>query len=117
MELEALCLCCGMCCDGTLFELVSVSAAEAAALEARNVAVGIRLANPVLALPCAARTADHGCVAYAHRPQSCRRFICALARGLEVGRLSLADAKAVVAEGRRKESSERSGFLREHFLG
>ena len=106
MELEALCLFCGMCCDGTLFERVSLSPAET-----------VRLGKRVLALPCEVLTADHGCTTYEARPESCRRFICTLARGLEVGRLSLAEAKAVVAEGRRKDASELSGFLREHFLG
>lgn len=72
--MSALCLACGLCCDGSLFGFVPLEPAEIAPARARGLAViasGRGFEQPCPAL-------RGGCTLYAERPAACRRFTCRL---------------------------------------
>lgn len=103
-ELEALCRACGLCCDGSLFEVVALSPVEATALEAHGVPVEHRDGGrAVLRQRCGALP-DQGfdCRCYAVRPSTCRRFVCLLAHARAAGEVSHAGAVAIVADARAR---------------
>jgi hypothetical protein len=84
----ALCLRCGLCCDGSLFEQVPLEAGEAVRLTApgaKTRAVGTRA---VLPQPCACLVGRR-CTIYPDRPQACARFVCDMHRAYEAGELTL----------------------------
>jgi hypothetical protein len=87
VSLEALCLSCGLCCDGTLFTHVALTDEE-----------GKRLGLKVLRQPCPSLGAGCRCAVYAQRPKGCARFVCMLGRAHEDGEVSLDDAVALVRE-------------------
>lgn len=94
--LETLCQRCGMCCDGTLFARVPVSAAERDRLAKHGVQVDTRR-DGSLALPqrCAALDGC-SCRAYADRPARCREYRCNLYAALADGEVGLDEATDVV---------------------
>src|SRR5690348_6782163 len=100
-SLETLCLGCGLCCDGTLFARVPVSAAEAERLSKHLVDVQVR-ADGSLALPqrCAAL---HGCTcqAYAERPARCREYQCNLYTAVAEGEVAVDEAFKVIEGAKR----------------
>lgn len=93
--LSRLCLACGLCCDGSLFQFVSVSLEEAGALRARGQKVIERRKKEVLALPCGALEGKC-CRVYEVRPQGCRAFTCLVGRRLVAGTLPEAEARTFV---------------------
>lgn len=120
--LSTLCLHCGLCCDGTLFNHVPLRRTEVEALERLGLTVKERAEDgvPILLQPCAALK-ERCCTVYADRPKACRRYQCYLLTALAEGEVSLEEARAVVDEAlaRRasgdRESTER--FLDQHFRG
>lgn len=64
---QALCLSCGLCCDGSLFWAVEIDGADAVP---EGAAPGGRLAQP-----CSFH-AGGACGIYATRPGQCRAFVC-----------------------------------------
>lgn len=88
--LEDLCRACGLCCDGTLFGLVPVTAEEARRTRLPLVRA---LGTPQ---PCAALGADRACGVYADRPGACRAFVCRLAHE----RVAAPESFAIVARAR-----------------
>lgn len=91
----SLCLSCGMCCDGTLFNVAAVTLEEAARLEGR-----VNLSENRLRIrqPCPALQRDNGCAVYTERPHACRHFRCTVLQQLERGQLSEAEAHESIAE-------------------
>ena len=97
-ELSALCLHCGLCCDGSLFAHVSLTQSEAQELMARDVAVGLRPDRTyVLNQRCGALEGKC-CTVYEARPEGCRKYVCLLATALGTNEVSLPEAKKVVDE-------------------
>lgn len=101
---EQLCLACGLCCDGTLFDLVKLEASDDAK---RLVALGLpvkvsRGKTPIARFPqpCAALCADRTCRLYADRPWQCRVFECGVFKDLKAGRTTLASALRTVKSAR-----------------
>ncbi len=95
----SLCLTCGLCCDGTLFQVVPVTPAEAARLEGR-----VTLSDDRSKLLQGCRALDGcACGVYADRPTTCRVFKCLVLAQLDEGKLSEADAHAAIEDvlGRR----------------
>jgi Fe-S-cluster containining protein len=93
-----LCLACGLCCDGTLFGLVRVDAAEAAHAARHRLSVITRDDGTArLVQPCSALEGT-ACRVYADRPRTCRHYVCDLARALEEGEVNLDEARSVVHE-------------------
>ena len=93
---EALCTCCGLCCDGTLFAEAPLLTAEVE--EAQRVGLRV-LARPdgrhAFRQPCAALS-DCTCRIYAERPRVCRTFHCALLSALSADEVGLDEARALV---------------------
>ncbi len=97
-ELHALCLHCGLCCDGTLFECVELEPAEQPPLASvALIRVGTEVALP---LPCP-KHEHRRCTIYDERPSRCRKFTCKLYDGVAAGTLSPDGARARIAEAQR----------------
>jgi uncharacterized protein len=95
--LSALCLRCGLCCDGTLFRHVEIQATERERLEALGLPCADNRKREVMLLPCG-KLEGKCCSIYEQRPQGCRAFVCALGRRLVAKELGVAEAEATVDE-------------------
>jgi Fe-S-cluster containining protein len=113
---EDLCRECGLCCDGTLFDLVKLEPTDdAAKLNALGLAVTVsRGKAPVARIPqpCAALCADRTCRLYAIRPAQCRVFECGVFKDAKAGRVSFPSALRIVKATRRRADQVRR-LLRE----
>lgn len=93
--LQDLCLSCGLCCDGSLFECVEVEVEEQVAFE------GVKLVmldeRPAVPLPCC-KHEFRRCSIYEQRPARCVAFTCQLYRDVEEQRVPSTDAGARIAE-------------------
>ncbi len=102
---EKLCLACGLCCDGTLFDGVRLERGDdAKKLQALGLPVRTpRARQPVsrFAQPCAALCADRTCRLYVDRPRQCRTFECRVFKDLKAGRTDLPAALRLVTKSRR----------------
>jgi uncharacterized protein len=91
-ECVSLCLACGFCCDGTLFNRVPLLEAEVPPLKVRlQVVDGQHHARQ----PCPALDGT-ACRVYAERPLTCRRYRCLLLEAHEAAEVSLVGAVAIV---------------------
>ena len=108
---EQLCLACGLCCDGTLFDNVRLGPADdAKKLKALGLPVVVsRSMKPVAFFrqPCAALCADRTCRVYADRPGQCRAFECGVFKDVQAGRITFAAALRWVKQARRKADNIR----------
>lgn len=111
-----LCGACGLCCDGTLFDLVKLEAGDdAAKLKALGLPVAVsRGKAPVSRFPqpCAALCADRTCRLYADRPWQCRVFECGVFKEAKAGRITADAALRLVKQARRRADKARR-LLRE----
>lgn len=111
-----LCVACGMCCDGTLFDLVKLEAGDdARKLRALGLPVkASRGRAPVerFPQPCAALGPDRRCRVYADRPWQCRVFECGVLKELKAGEIDFAAALRLVTRARRRAERVRQ-LLRE----
>ena len=102
---EQLCLSCGMCCDGTLFDGVQLEAGDnAKKLKALGLPVSISRGKTPIARfpqPCSALCADRTCRVYADRPSQCRVFECGVLKDAQAGRITFAAASRSVKKARR----------------
>lgn len=89
-----LCLTCGLCCDGTMFENAEVTPEEAARLEGR---VNLSADRTKLVQGCRALEGCK-CGVYEDRPAKCRAFSCFLLASLEAGTITEQEAREGVAE-------------------
>ena len=113
---EQLCRACGLCCDGTLFDLVKLEPGDdAGKLKALGLPVSIsRGKQPVARFPqpCVALCEDRTCRQYAERPWQCRTFECQLFKDAKAGRITFAAALPLVKHARRRADNVRR-LLRE----
>lgn len=112
-QLESLCRACGLCCDGTLFTKVPLTATEVvpAVLGVTTNATGAR------SFPqrCAALE-GFDCRVYSERPTACRRYECLLIGALRGGEVSLSEAIAVVKKAQAMSpGADREEYLNFHF--
>ncbi len=91
-----LCLHCGFCCDGTLFDSVPLREGEAS--DGLRMSPGTRIFKQ----PCQSLGEDLCCARYENRPLACRWFRCLLLTALEGGEVTLAGAKQLVDETRQQ---------------
>lgn len=103
---EQLCLACGLCCDGTLFDNVRLKPGDVAA---KLKSLGLPLATsrgqaPVTLFPqpCAALCRDRSCRVYADRPVQCAEFECRVLQDTEAGRIEFSAALRLVKKTRRE---------------
>ena len=75
--LSTLCTSCGLCCDGSLFTQVPLSADEVALLRRRGLPLLVNGERRALTQRCAA-LAGSSCTIYEERPEGCRRYRCML---------------------------------------
>ena len=108
---ENLCLACGLCCDGSLFDNVRFGPDEAAnelkALGLPVKASRARVPVPFVSQPCAALCADRACRIYANRPGQCRTFECGVFREMQADRISFDSAMGLVQQAQRKAGKAR----------
>lgn len=115
-EEQDLCLACGLCCDGTLFDLVKLEAIDdARKLKALGLPVTVSRGKTPIARfpqPCAALCADRTCRLYAERPWQCRVFECRVFKDAKAGKIAFATALRLVKQARRRAEKIRR-LLRE----
>lgn len=103
---EKLCLACGLCCDGTLFDNVRLEPGDdAPRLKTLGLPVTVSRGKEPAATfpqPCAALCADRTCRLYADRPRQCRTYECMVYKGMQAGELAPADALRRVTGARRQ---------------
>ncbi|MDX2012110.1 MAG: YkgJ family cysteine cluster protein [Myxococcaceae bacterium] len=92
----SLCLACGFCCDGTLFNRVPLAEGDDPSL---RVALKVLDGQHHGVQPCPALD-GLACRVYAKRPFTCRRYRCLLLEAHESNEVSLEGAKQVVQETR-----------------
>lgn len=108
---EQLCLACGLCCDGSLFDNVQLAADEDA-LKLKALGLPLkrsRARRPVdfFTQPCRALGKDCACAVYSKRPRQCRSFECQVFKDLWDGKVSLDAALRTVKQGKRKAEKAR----------
>lgn len=103
----SLCLACGFCCDGTLFNRVPLTEPEVVALK---VPLQIGDGHHHVRQPCIALDGT-ACRVYSERPLTCRRYRCLLLEAHEAGEVSLKGAVEIVEATRamRAELAAASG--------
>ncbi len=103
---EQLCLACGLCCDGALFDNVELGAGDdGQKLKAQGLPVAVtrgRTAVTFLRQSCVALCADRKCRVYADRPGQCRAFECGVFKDAQAGRITGAVALRQVKSARKK---------------
>ena len=103
---EQLCLACGLCCDGTLFDNVRLDPTDdAPRLKSLGIPVSVSRARTPLMFfrqPCAALCADRTCRVYADRPGQCRAFECGVFKAAQAGQVTSAAALRLVQQTRRR---------------
>lgn len=108
---EQLCLACGLCCDGTLFDNVQLGPGDdVKKVKALGLPVAVtRARQPVSQFrqPCLALCADRTCRIYADRPVQCRTFECGVFKEAQAGRITFAAALRLVKQVRRKADNIR----------
>ena len=104
----ALCLACGMCCNGVIFKDVELQAGDSAT---KLAALGLPLerlkTKTRFPQPCAALGTDCRCRIYAQRPTRCRQFDCALLQAATSGETSVPAALRVIRQAQRRAEKVR----------
>jgi len=108
---EDLCLSCGLCCDGTLYDLVTLEPTDdAQKLKRLGLPVALsRGKTPVARFPqpCVALCGDRSCRVYADRPEQCRAFECGVLKDLKAERITSAVALRQVTKARQRSDQVR----------
>jgi Fe-S-cluster containining protein len=104
---EQLCLACGLCCDGSLFDHVQLGVGDdAKKLKALGLPIFVARIKKTSVThfrqPCVALCADRSCRVYADRPGQCRSFECGVYKDAQAGRITSATALRVVKQARRR---------------
>ena len=95
-----LCTACGMCCDGTMFQIVRMQPGDLpAALGRLGLKIRSRDGEYHMEQPCPALK-ENGCAVYERRPVRCRLFHCQQLRRMEDGETTEAEAMAMIVETR-----------------
>lgn len=103
---EDLCRACGLCCDGTLFDVVKLEADDDAR-RLSKLGLPIKVSRgkvPVARFPqpCAALCTDRSCRLYADRPWQCRTFECRTLKEAKAGKITFAAGLRTVKQARRR---------------
>lgn len=101
------CTACGLCCDGTMFQIVKMQPGDSPAELAR---LGMRIRGKDgefhMEQPCPALKELRCCI-YDKRPTRCRLFHCQQLRLLEAGNTTEADAMALIMQTRAQAAQVR----------
>ena len=94
------CVGCGMCCDGTLYDVAKVAPGEDRAMRSRGLEI-IEVGNKAFfRQPCPMESGGR-CTIYEHRFGICRSFSCALLKRYHAGELTLEETTEKVATAKR----------------
>jgi Fe-S-cluster containining protein len=97
-----LCLSCGMCCNGVLFEIVKLQPEDSIReLEKLGMKVNRKKTEPYFKQPCSFLN-DCTCTIYTQRPTRCRGFECSQLKQLALGEITELEAQAKINEARRQ---------------
>lgn len=103
-----LCMACGMCCDGTMFQTVHMQPGDSAAqLATLGMRIDSRADGFVMAQPCAALV-EQCCIIYAQRPVRCRLFHCQQLLRLSRHEVEEASVQALITDTRALAAEARS---------
>ncbi|WP_395735531.1 YkgJ family cysteine cluster protein [Prosthecobacter sp.] len=95
-----LCAACGMCCDGTMFQIVRMQPGEVPAELGRlGLKMRCRDGEYFMEQPCSALV-EKRCTIYEKRPVRCRLFNCQQLGKVERGESAAAEAMAMIVETR-----------------
>lgn len=95
-----LCAACGMCCDGTMFQIVRMQPGEVPAELGRlGLKIRCRSGEFFMEQPCSALR-EKRCTVYEQRPVRCRLFNCQQLGRVERGETTEAEAMARIVETR-----------------
>ena len=102
---EALCLACGLCCNGAIFNDVKLEPSDNPD-RLRSLGLPVKRFGSKLGCsqPCAA-FARGRCAIYAERPSHCRTFECLVLKGLKAGAIKPNAALKRVALARRRAAT------------
>ncbi|MDQ8185375.1 YkgJ family cysteine cluster protein [Pelagicoccus sp. SDUM812002] len=103
---EKLCLSCGMCCDGSLFDNVRLGGDEDPEYF-KTLGLPVKRSRAKLPIafvrqPCPALCGDCTCRIYEDRPHQCRSFECGVFKDASSGKITYESAHRSVVTGRRK---------------
>lgn len=96
---SALCLSCGLCCNGALHPAVNVRPEDVEDVSALRLTVKEMDGHFTFRQPCPLYQDDR-CAAYPNHPTSCKSYRCDLLQRLEAGQIAFADAMAIVSQAR-----------------
>ncbi|MDB6003114.1 MAG: Flagellin N-methylase [Prosthecobacter sp.] len=95
-----LCAACGMCCDGTMFQIVRMQPGDVPAeLGKLGLKIRCRDGEYFMEQPCSALR-ENCCTVYEQRPLRCRLFNCQQLGRVENGETTESEAMAVILETR-----------------
>ncbi|OYW75420.1 MAG: hypothetical protein B7Z37_13445 [Verrucomicrobia bacterium 12-59-8] len=95
-----LCTACGMCCDGTMFQIVRMQPGDVPAeLGKLGLKIRCRDGEYFMEQPCSALH-ENRCTVYERRPVRCRLFNCQQLGRVESGETTEAEAMAMIIETR-----------------
>ena len=98
VPMPALCVGCGLCCDGSMFHAVELAPGDdRAPLEVLGTVFVTDIHSTRFEQPCPAHVGGC-CTNYEHRPAMCRNYNCALLLQVEAGVVDEPDAQAIVDE-------------------
>jgi hypothetical protein len=93
--MSEICLSCGLCCDGTLFQFAALEPDEAPRAERRRLRVHqLGDGTKVVLQPCAAH--QGACAIYDERPLTCTRYRCSTLDAVESGAMPEGEARALL---------------------
>jgi Fe-S-cluster containining protein len=96
-----LCMACGLCCNGVLFDIVCLQPQDAMKpLEKLGMKINRRKTEPYFKQPCGFLH-HRRCGIYEHRPSRCRLFECRILRRLEAGEFSEEQASSLIQQALR----------------
>jgi Fe-S-cluster containining protein len=99
-DLTALCLSCGMCCNGALFDFATLGADELDHARALGFEVVEIAGEPAFMQPCP-QLSGTSCTVYDRpAPAACRKYFCKLAKGVQAGNIAMVEAAGRVASAK-----------------
>jgi Fe-S-cluster containining protein len=105
-----LCVSCGICCDGPLFDQAEVFAAEEARVRLLGFPIDERGGKTYFPLPCG-YLCGAVCRIYEQRPTTCRTYKCTTLSAIEAGEIDRAEADRRVAAAKDAIADVRARML------
>lgn len=106
---QALCMACGLCCDGTLFAFAVIAPDEDVTRLERAGITTIHGDGKTFALPC--RSFDRVCTIYqGSKAKVCGEYVCELLQRHGVGTISYEQAREIIRQAKTQKEKTLSSF-------